>query len=1069
MEWANNGGEPYDPRASANSTSMGHQANRPGPSSEDIQIGPTVECNADVRVLAQSVDISHISFVEESFRVHTEITIIPLLPDITVIPLHIGQYALLPSEVPHDKIGKVTVNGYEATYDRRFPFYNSFRGSNNGNMQDLFRCFGSNMRNDDSQLHIIIPSEVCTKSKLMSSLVVCVDVLVKRPKTGVQFAYSHGRDGAMEKGAHVFTYRSALLSATHEWLPCLDAPDQLALWRLSITCDANCTAVTSAELLDVVFTADMKKKVYQYQQAVPTSACNMGWAVGNFVTFGHPDITEVTSFCLPGLTSLMKHTVSPLDKILEYFEELLSCRYPFPSYKQVFVDKAPDQVTSYSSLTIFSVNVLFHKKVIDVVQETRAHIAVGVAQQFFSCFIGPTHWLEWWVPKSLARLISSLYIEKVFGNSEFMYQIKKYMSEVIDYESQWGKIYLRSQNNNVQRTNLHCDPRFEQTCSPLYAEASWKKGLLTLRMLLKRIGQEPFFQVLHKILTVGHQCSERRDKPASWSHLVLSTDSFFRTVTSVTGNEIPTFVEQWICAGGHASFQLQYTFNRKRNMIELEVKQDVNEGNGRLRYLGPLIVVVQELDGSFQHTVQIDGDVSRSDLQCHSKGRRQKRKKVPLYTGEEVEVDLSNMDPDSPVLWIRADPEHLLLRQLLIRQPIYQWEYMLKYERDVIAQLTALDHVQQFPSAQSRAVLLEIIAGDHFFYRVRCKAAYSLSAVLNRMTEAWSGQPDLIDMFKKQYGSKSCSQIPRPNNFVATSQNLQHYFLMQALPQAAANMRNQAGSCLSEVKDFIIDLIKFNDNSTNRYSDDHYRAALLKALSNTIVPSPNLSSTLSPGELSADTVKALQELTLALNMDTLKPSYGKIVGITALNGIYALQRNNYIPHDSKIFWMFAAPKICVQMRIAALTIIVDRIANVKEKSVHDDLEKILSMAERDHDPAVRIFIPYQLTQVPPFRTSNNSDYTTANPCNTVQVADLIFRLIHKSEDIRAKMLFADLYFSLYGLAVPPVKGGPAVAPGHHRLYTGSSAVSGFLSSTLDDDRPDSPLRNQDSLMEDMLQ
>ncbi|PIO54745.1 hypothetical protein TELCIR_23884, partial [Teladorsagia circumcincta] len=151
--------------------------------------------------------------------------------------------------------------------------------------------------------------------------------------------------------------------------------------------------------------------------------------------------------------------------------------------------------------------------------------------------------------------------------------------------------------------------------------------------------------VLHKILSVGQQMAERRDRPATWTHLVISTETFFRTVTNVTGQEIPTFMEQWIYNGGHASFrvrvstlsvdlttnrtifsqQVQYVFNRKRNMIELEVKQKVEPGNGRLRYVGPLTVLVQELDGSFSHTVQIDGDVSRADLQCHSKGRRQKK------------------------------------------------------------------------------------------------------------------------------------------------------------------------------------------------------------------------------------------------------------------------------------------------------------------------------------------------------------------------------------------------------------------------------------------------------------
>lgn len=65
----------------------------------------------------------------------------------------------------------------------------------------------------------------------------------------------------------------------------------------------------------------------------------MGFVLGNFTTYGHPDIPEFTSFALPGVLALVKHTVAPLDKVFEYFEELLSCRYPYTSYKQVFVDK----------------------------------------------------------------------------------------------------------------------------------------------------------------------------------------------------------------------------------------------------------------------------------------------------------------------------------------------------------------------------------------------------------------------------------------------------------------------------------------------------------------------------------------------------------------------------------------------------------------------------------------------------------------------------------------------------------------------------------------------------------
>lgn len=70
-------------------------------------------------------------------------------------------------------------------------------------------------------------------------------------------------------------------------------------------------------------------------------------------------------------------------------------------------------------------------------------------------------------------------------------------------------------------------------------------------------------------------------------------------------------------------------------------------------YVGPLTVIIQELDGCFTHTVQVDAAISKHDIVCHSKGRKQKKKRVPLSTGEEVEIDLLQMDADSPVMWIR--------------------------------------------------------------------------------------------------------------------------------------------------------------------------------------------------------------------------------------------------------------------------------------------------------------------------------------------------------------------------------------------------------------------------------
>ena len=41
-------------------------------------------------------------------------------------------------------------------------------------------------------------------------------------------------------------------------------------------------------------------------------------------------------------------------------------------------------------------------------------------------------------------------------------------------------------------------------------------------------------------------------------------------------------------------------------------------------------------------------------------------------------MDLSQMD-DSPVLWIRLDPDFTLIRSVEIVQPDFQWQYQLRF------------------------------------------------------------------------------------------------------------------------------------------------------------------------------------------------------------------------------------------------------------------------------------------------------------------------------------------------------------------------------------------------------
>lgn len=49
---------------------------------------------------------------------------------------------------------------------------------------------------------------------------------------------------------------------------------------------------------------------------------------------------------------------------------------------------------------------------------------------------------------------------------------------------------------------------------------------------------------------------------------------------------------------------------------------------------------------------------------------------------------MSNSDcsSDSPVLWLRIDPDMQIMRRVHWEQPDFMWQYQLRHERDVVAQ-----------------------------------------------------------------------------------------------------------------------------------------------------------------------------------------------------------------------------------------------------------------------------------------------------------------------------------------------------------------------------------------------
>ena len=899
---------------------------------------------------------------------------------------------------------------------------------------------GCNLTDPDlngGELNIKVPSEAFQQGLIAEGKVlkVSVEFSLEDPKGGVHFVVPEGAEGLTiaERAAHMFTFGHE--NSARLWFPCIDTTSEPCTWKLEFTVDESMTAVSCGELLETVYTPDMKRKTFHYYVSNPTAAPNIALVVGPFQVYVDPNMHEVTHFCLPHLLPVLKNTVRQLYEVFEYFETILATQFPFTCYKQVFVDQLSEDICHYSTLTLFNTKILHSSAVIDQTYETRKLLARGLAAQFFGCYVSTEKWSDRWIKKGIQLYLMGLWVRKTFGNNEYRDLVHQHMYDVVKYEEKYGGIILdssqRPQAQVSMRGEANRNPEVEhnafyfpvdnlQTCSPEYLYVMEKKAHLVVRMLENRLGQSQLLQVLNKLLSLANNARTAKADPKAWSSMVWNTNNFTKSVFTVTGKDMMVFMDQWVRMGGHAKFHMTFVFNRKRNTVELVIKQDAaNQGvRGVRKYVGPVKVALQELDGQFPHTFQVEHVHSKHDITCHSKSRRNKKKKIPLVTNEEVDMDLSAMD-DSPVLWIRLDPDFTLIRSVNIEQPDFQWQYQLRHERDVTAQTEAVYALERFPTPATRAALTHTIENENCFYKVRCRATHCLTKVANSMSASWDGPPAMLIIFKRMFGSFSASNIIKQNDF----SNLQNYFLQCNIPLAMGRLRNAHGICPPEVLNFLLDLFKFNDNSRNSFSDNYYRANLVDALGETVTPVVSMlqnDGNITAENLSEDAKRVLEEITRFLNMEKLLPCYRYTVTTACLKAIRKLQKTCHLPPNSGIFKDYAKPGQFDETRVAALECLVDFI---KLEGKFEDLCFVIDIIEKDPVPMIRHMAVRCLVNCPPFERGRH--HRNDRP----ELVDRLYNLMNSGtpHDARLRCDTVDLYFTLYGRRRPPTVPMPELA------------------------------------------
>ncbi|KAJ4835519.1 Transcription initiation factor TFIID subunit 2 [Turnera subulata] len=750
------------------------------------------------------------------------------------------------------------------------------------------------------------------EGKQQNVKLVRIDYWVEKAETGIHFD-----DDVLHTDNQIRRARC--------WFPCVDESFQRCCYDLEFTVAHNLVAVSTGSLLyQVLSEEDPPRKTYVYRLDVPVAAQSISLVVAPFQIIPDRHVGLISHMCLPANFSKLQNTVEFFHNAFNFYEEYLDAKFPFGSYTQVFL--APEIVVSSSSLgasiSIFSSQVLYDEKVIDQTIDTSIKLAFALAKQWFGLYIAPEEPIDEWLLDGLAGYLTDLFIKKFLGNNEARYRRFKANCAVCRADDS-GATALSS--------SAACKDLYGTHNIGIYGKIRYWKSVAILQMLEKQMGPESFRKILQKVVSRARDTNPVR---------TLSTKEFRHFVTKVGNLERPfvkEFFPRWVGSSGCPVLRMGFSYNKRKNMIELAVlrectatpdasssilNHDSENREGDAGWPGMMSVRVHELDGMYDHPVlPLAGEMWQLlEIQCHSKlvGRRlQKPKKGTKLDGSEENGDAPAADmrssSESPLSWIRADPEMEYLAEIHFNQPLQMWINQLEKDGDVVAQaqaIAALEALRQLPFSVIN-VLNNFLSDNKAFWRVRIEAAFALANTASEETD-WAGLLHLIKFYKSRRFDTSIG-LPKPNDF----HDFPEYFVLEAIPHAVAMVRAADKKSPREAVEFVLQLLKYNDNSGNPYSDVFWLAALVQSVGEI--------------EFGQQTVlflsSLLKRIDRLLQFDRLMPSYNGILTISCIRTLaqIAIKLSGTI-HLDQVFELikpFRDFKTVWQIRIEASRAILD--------------------------------------------------------------------------------------------------------------------------------------------------
>ena len=639
-------------------------------------------------------------------------------------------------------------------------------------------------------------------------------------------------------------------------------------------------------------------------------------------------------------------------------------------------DLATDTVES-ASLALCSNSLLFPEQIVDPLWDVTKKLTYSLAAQWAGVQVVPKDWADIWVIIGMAYWMTNCFLKTLMGNNEYRFRLKKDAERITELD--------------IDRPSLYAQG-FQVPIEPASLDFIKLKAPVVLTILEKRLWKISSSMVLHRVVRKTFLSAVAGELKNG----LMSTAHFIRLCEKNSHNKLDSFFQQWVYGAGYPQFEVSQRFNKKRMIVEMGIRQvqatevrsrkvtpedflkdaldrerHVVIGPTQPVFTGPMTIRIHEADGTpYEHVVDLKEGYTKLDIPYNTKYKRLKRsrrQKERAAAGAGVDVSIDTTQNDDVLLyclgdvlqgedevddwrlvdwskeddermaqesfeWIRMDADFEWICVLNINQPDYMFLSQLQQDRDVIAQYDSIKHFSQTrESGLISSILVRTLMDRRYYYGIRVEAAMALARCATAELD-WLGEFHLQKAFQEFFCYPG-SQIPRGNDFT----DLTAYYVQNAIPRAISRIRNESGGCPPHVQKWILDVLRYNDNSNNSYDDCYYVANLMRSLADTLSPPVRAQHDdfgFDPMEEDVEDEDeeygggklhelALAELDRYQRMDQWQPTYRNIVSEVSLDIRKDLMKKGIKDLDLRIFLAYTREDTLPTLRVKAFGCLVD--------------------------------------------------------------------------------------------------------------------------------------------------